>query len=147
MPRMFANLCGLLESEVSSITKHLCYWLIFQQPPTKTSWPYGKCCSSQFGKCVIQHHIDMQIFQKQKTHTAFTAKHSSNLSNSTFQVTGGYISHYCHTPGQLENLGFKPCSSLDFSLYHCIWTGSETNPTSHPTSTSMSLYDSTVAGA
>jgi len=91
MPRMFTNLCGLLGSEVSSITKHLCHWSIFQQPPTKTSWLYGKCCSSRFGKCVTQHHIDMQIFQKQKPHSSLslTAKHSSNLSNSTFQVSGG----------------------------------------------------------
>jgi len=71
MPHTFTNLCGLSGSEVSSITKHLCYWLIFQQPPTKTSWLYGKCCSSQFGKCGIQHHTDMQIFQKQKPHSSF----------------------------------------------------------------------------
>jgi hypothetical protein len=50
-------------------------------------------------------------------------------------------------PGELENQGFKPCINLDFSLYHCIWTGYETNPTFHPTSTSISLYDGTVAAA
>ena len=129
---MFANLCLLLRSKVSSITKHLCYWLIFQQPPTKTSWPYGKCYSSQFGKCVIQHHIDMQIFKKQKPHSSLShiAKHLNNLSNSTFQVTSGCISQYSHTPGELGNQGFKPCSTFDFSLYHCFRTGSETNPTS-----------------
>jgi hypothetical protein len=66
---------------------------------------------------------------------SLTAKHSSNLSNSTCHVT----SQYCRKPGELENQGFKPCSSLDFYLYHCIWTGSKTNPTSHPTSTSISL--------